>query len=84
MKSVAQIRQMGQAAVRRHQLAEMRRAAMDYRISIAPETCRNLVERGQNGLFALELAISYRDLARDLGRWATMPRLIEPGDLMDR
>ena len=55
----------------RERLCSMRAAAMNFREAIAPDSYpQTLVDRGERGVFCLESEISYRDMARDLGRWA--------------
>ena len=49
----------------------MRAAAMSFREDVAPDSFpRSLVDRGDAGVFHLENAIQYRDMARNLGRWS--------------
>ena len=70
MKTHFELRQMEKAAVQRADLAHMREQAMNYRMALAPDAGGSLTTRGEAGVFSLKLAISYRDMARDLGKWA--------------
>ena len=70
MKTRIELRQLEKAATVRGQLAEMRVSAMNYRQAIAPDAHRSLEKRVEDGVHALTLAIAYRDMARDMGKWA--------------
>lgn len=71
MKTYAEIRAAHNAAITREHLCSMRAAAMNYREAIAPDGYpQTLVDRGESGVFALQGAIQYRDMARNLGRWS--------------
>ena len=70
MKTCTELREQARVESRAVCLHEMRRAAMDWRLAIAPDTYRDLEQRGKDGVHALTLAMSYRDMGRDLGKWA--------------
>ena len=70
MKTRFELRQLEKAATMRADLAHMREQSMAYRIALAPDHGGSLTTRGEAGVFSLKLAISYRDMARDMGKWA--------------
>jgi hypothetical protein len=57
-------------AQRKENLCSMRTAAMKFRECIAPDYwADNFNDRTQQAVDALQRAISYRNMARNLGRW---------------
>jgi hypothetical protein len=69
VKTTHDLRLESRRASNRACLANMRGAALEYRMAICADTYRNLNQRGHDGVFSLELAMSYRDMARDFGKW---------------
>jgi hypothetical protein len=71
LKTYAEIRAAHAEAMTREHLCSMRAAAMNFREAVAPDSFhRSLVDQGEAGVFALQGAIQYRYMARNLGRWA--------------
>ena len=69
MRTLLELRAARNAAGKRENLASMRECALEFRMAIAPDTYRSLTQRGEDGVESLKLAMGYRNMARDLGKW---------------
>lgn len=70
MKTEKQIRIEEHLSTARSHRLTMRAHAMSFRRAVCPDARRTLVQRGEDGLHALKLAIGYRVHSNDYLRMA--------------